>query len=275
MPNLNQPITKDGVVADTMRTALMCAKECGQMYGLVTYDLDVAKTAHRIQVTSQPEFDKLFIMFGAFHIMMCFFRAIGKVISESGGPSMLTDSGVLAPGSLRGFIECLSYSRCKRLHPMLALALETLLFRRFMKDYMNSDLVHLELQNVHLEKKDDVDRICKSALFVELFEAFEKFKNSVESGELGRTAQFWAVYIRYIQIYHTVERAVRETDIDLFITMLTPIIDLYFATNRQNYARWMSKYQLDLMNLDDSHPGLRQLLEDGGFSVRRSNNQFA
>ena len=65
------------------------------MYGLVTYDLDVAKTAHKIQVTSQPEFDNLFIMFGVFHIEMCYFRAIGKLIEESGGPAMLTGSGVL------------------------------------------------------------------------------------------------------------------------------------------------------------------------------------
>ena len=111
-----------------MRTSLMCAQECGQMYGVVTYDLDVAKTVHRIQVTSQPEFDKLFIKFGTFLIFMCFFRAIGKIIAKSGGPAILTDSGVLAPGSLRGVIECLNYNRCKRLHSMLALALEILLF---------------------------------------------------------------------------------------------------------------------------------------------------
>lgn len=115
-------------------------------YGLVTYDLDVAKTAHKIQVTDQPEFDRLFIMFGVFHIRMCFFRAIGKVIAESGGPAMLTDSGVLAPGSLRGFMECFNYNRCKRLHPMLALALEVLLFRRFMLENKKSDLIQFEQQ---------------------------------------------------------------------------------------------------------------------------------
>ena len=274
MPNLNQPITKQCVVADTMRTAMKCAEECGQQFALVTYDLDVAKTAHRIQVTSQPEFDRLFIMFGVFHILMCYFRAIGKTIAESGGPAMLTDSGVLAPGSLRGFIECLNYNRCKRLHPMLALALEMLLFRRFMQDNENSGLVHLEMQNAHFET-EDIEDVCNSTHFVELFDSFENFKNSVLRGDLGRTAQFWAMYIRYIQIYHSVERAVRETDIDLFITTLTPIIDLCFATNRHNYARWMSKYQLDLMNLEESHPGLRKILEDGGFSIRRSNNAFA
>ena len=240
-----------------------------------TYDLDVAKTAHRIQVTDQPEFDNLFIMFGVFHILMCFFRAIGKVIAESGGPSMLTDSGVLAPGSLRGFTECFNYNRCKRLHPMLALALEVLLFRRFMVEYENADLIQLELQNVRLNKTEDVEDICDSAQFVQLFDSFEKFKKDAESGALGKTAQFWVMYIQYVQIYHILERAVRETDVDLFITTMTPMIDLFFATNRQNYARWMSKYQLDLMNIDDSHPGLRQILDNGGFSVRRSNNAFA
>lgn len=276
MPNMNQPITTNAVVADTMRTALKCAKECGQQYALATYDLDVARVAHRIQVTSKPEFETVFVMFGVFHILMCFFRAIGRVIEESGGPAMLTDSGVLAPGSLNGFIQCKNYNRCKRLHPMLALAFETLLFRQFMKKNENVDLVVLELRmDVPPNKKEDVDRICDSAPFKELFEEFEKFKIEAESGQLGPTAQFWAMYIRYIQIYHIVERSVRETDIDLFITMLTPIIDLFFATNRLNYARWMSKYQLDLMNLQDSHPGLRQILEEGGFSVRRTDNEFA
>lgn len=131
----------------------------------------------------------------------------------------------------------------------------------------------LEPQNVLLEEKEDVDRFCNSAMFGELFQAFERFK-SAETGDLGRTAHFWTMYNQYIQFYHIVERKVRETDIDLFISMLTPMIDLYFATNQLN-SRCISKYQLDFMNLAVSHPGLRQILMDGGFSVRRSNNEFA
>ena len=90
---------------------------------------------------------------------------------------------------------------------MLVLALATLLFRRFLKEYENPDLVLLELQNVPLKTKEDVDRLCNSAQFGELFKAFERFKKSAETGDLGRTAQFWAMYI---QIYHIVDRAVRE-----------------------------------------------------------------
>jgi len=76
LPNINRPINRDDVVAETMRLSMKCAEECEQRYGLVTYDLDVAKTAHKIQVTNRPEFDNLFVMFGVFHILMCLFRAI-------------------------------------------------------------------------------------------------------------------------------------------------------------------------------------------------------
>ena len=38
----------------------------------------------------------------------------------------------------------------------------------------------------------------------------------------------------------------------------------------------MTKYQLDLLNIDSTHPGLRELLSDDGlFSVRRTNKQFS
>ena len=46
---------------------------------------------------------------------------------------MLTDSGVLAPGSLNGILQGKHFNRCRRLHPILALALEILHFQAFME----------------------------------------------------------------------------------------------------------------------------------------------
>jgi len=227
MPNLSQPITRNDVVAETMRISMKCASECWQTYGLVTYDLDVANIAHKIQISEQPEFDRLFIMFGVFHIFICFFRAIGRIIAESGGPAMLTDTDVLAPGSLRGFIECKSYNRCRRLHPMLALAFEILLYRRFITDYDQADELHNEMKNYasQFEKKKEVDDICDSPTFMEVFREYEKYKRKTEDGALGKTAQFWAMYMRYIQMYHFMQRAVRENNIILFISTLTTVTD--------------------------------------------------
>ena len=95
------------------------------------------------------------------------------------------------------------------------------------------------------------------------------------SGEHGITAQFWIMYIDYIHHYHSLERAIRTNNIDLYIYSMTRIINLFFATNHVNYSRWLSKFQLDLLTNDDTHPGLRDILEDGVFSVRRTPHQFS
>ncbi len=71
-------------------------------------------------------------------------------------------------------------------------------------------------------------------------------------------------------------RAVRTNDVDLFIFMLGEMIGIFFAANRQNYSRYnMCLYYLRLLNMDITHPGIKQQLEQGGLSVRLSSNSFA
>ena len=135
MPNLRHPITSLDVIHETLVTAQKCALECEQQYAVVSYDLNAAKPAMQIQVAEIPKFDNVFIMPGTFHIEMALFKAIGKIISDSGGPDMLTDTDVLAPGSLNGFLSGRHFNRCKRLHPIFALAFEILHFKAFLKTY--------------------------------------------------------------------------------------------------------------------------------------------
>jgi hypothetical protein len=120
------------MAAETLRVSQRIAQECSQNYMMVTYDLAIAKPALLIQATEKPLYDNLFIHFGPFHIELSFFKALGKLISESGGQHALTETEVLAPGSLKGFISGKHYNRCKRLHPLLALAMEILHFRSFL-----------------------------------------------------------------------------------------------------------------------------------------------
>ena len=139
MKNIPEPPTNKYVIVQTLKVTQACTAELGQRYGVLTYDLDVAMNALKIQSTESPTFDDVFILFGVFHISICLFRAIGKLISESGGPQLLVDADVLASGSVRGFIECTNYNHCKRLHPMFALALRVLHFREFLTTYENFD----------------------------------------------------------------------------------------------------------------------------------------
>ena len=59
----------------------------------------------------------------------------------------------------------------------------------------------------------------------------------------------------------------------LFSLMSCMICQKYFCTtNHQNYAKWMTRYSLERLNLD-LH--LRKMLMNGGLSVRRSKNHFS
>ena len=52
---------------------------------------------------------------------------------------------------------------------------------------------------------------------------------------------------------------------------------VFFATSRPNYAGWMTRYHLDLLNIDETHPGARAMLEAGLYpsegSIRPKNEQ--
>ena len=77
---------------------------------------------------------------------------------------------MLAPGSLNGFLTGKHFNRCKRLHPILGLALEIKHFKAFLVGYEN----RLELENWVIENHSqiqeppmadsDVLKVAESAL---------------------------------------------------------------------------------------------------------------
>ena len=110
MENLALPPTRLYVIAETLRISQKVATECDERFIVVHYDLAIAKPALQIQAADTPRFDNIFIAFGPFHICLAFFGAIGDFIESSGGPEILTESEVLAVGSLNGFLSDKHYS---------------------------------------------------------------------------------------------------------------------------------------------------------------------
>ncbi|GFX34567.1 uncharacterized protein TNCV_3658051 [Trichonephila clavipes] len=105
LTHINFSPTNVAVVTHTMEQAQVVGKECNQTYVQVTYDLAIAKIAYKIQSTSKPQFNNLFIHLGSFHLMMAFFKAIGVFINESGLSHMMIESNIIAFGSVKGLVE--------------------------------------------------------------------------------------------------------------------------------------------------------------------------
>lgn len=87
-----------------------------------------------MQSTEKPRFDNLFIHVGTFHIMMAYFKAIGKFTDISEIPTIMINSDLLASGFINAFLEGKYFNRCKRLHPIVSLAIEMLHFERFLNE---------------------------------------------------------------------------------------------------------------------------------------------
>ena len=79
-------------------------------------------------------------------MMMGYFKAIGKVISDCGLTNIMVDSNLLANDSLNGFLNRKHFNCCKSLHPLIALRLKTLHFKSFfqMKNIAGMDDIKSE-----------------------------------------------------------------------------------------------------------------------------------
>ena len=110
-----------------------------------------------------------------------------------------------------------------------------------------------------------------------LLEKYEEHTAKIRNGHNGATAAYWLGYVDLVDGYLLLSRACRTNDLDLFIYALDLITPVLFVTNKQNYARWMVhvRYLQNLLNIDNSHPGLGQILSKGALSVRRTKNSFA
>lgn len=277
MDNLSLPPTRLDVVLETLRRSQAVATECSENTAIVHYDLAIAKPAMQIQSQESPKFDNVFICFGPFHIMLAYFGALGKVIDHSGGPYILTESKVLADGSLNGFIKGKHFNRCQRMHSLLSLAFRILHFQSFVAEYGDISVgLQEKLLNLTINPSPaEMQNVLELDELNLLFQKYVKFSNETKTGKHGSTAQFWYMYIELVELFLLFSRSCRTNDLPLFTYCLGRMCAVFFAANRPNYARWMTKYHLNLLNIDITHPEAREMLQNGGLSIRRSSKSFS
>ena len=168
---------------------------------MVTYDLAVALKAYSIQALDTPRYDSLIILLGNFYLEMALYGGYVTYMAESGAEFILTEAGVLAEGSLNGFLKGKFYNRCSRIHEIFASALEKKLFERLL--HKNSDI---DLTTINEEIKIHTDELetyaASNKEITECLRSYNAFFKSIMNGELGPTAQYWAQYIYMINRLH-------------------------------------------------------------------------
>ncbi|XP_031341089.1 uncharacterized protein LOC116169200 [Photinus pyralis] len=269
LPPINASPTNNAVVLHTLKIAQNVASQCAQKYISVTYDLQIAKTAMQIQCQESPKYDNIFIHLGAFHVQLSYFKAVGKFLEESGGPYILIEANVLAAGSLKGFITGTHFNRCKRIHGLLATAIQRLHLESYFEKYgIDSTALIPSLENV--ESLDNLP-----ADIDDMLNNYETYYKDTENGLYGKTAKYWITYVSLIKIYQRFARSIRTGDFELYVSCLPKIASVMFAMNHHNYSRWLLRFYDNIVDIDSTHPGLKENLIAGGLSIRRTEKNFS
>ena len=268
LPQIDLSPTSNTVVAETLNIARRIAKDTERDEISVTYDLAIAKLAMQIQAAESPLYYNVFVLMGAFHTEMAFFNALGKFIAESGGPSILVTSETIASGSLKGFITGKHYNRCKRIHPLLTVAMEILHFKLFLSvsqiesEYDASELLQMQDKNFSTESL--------SKELIEMIHMYLEFKENTRNGIHRKTAQYWIIYVELVDLYHQFSRSTHMGNFELYVYTLQMVTNLFFCFNQPNYSQWTVCLQDNLLKIDETHPSLAGEFKDGRFGLKRT-----
>ena len=184
LPQINASPTSFTVVAETMKRTLTLADESKRNTISVTADLAVAKMMMKLQSEESHVYDRIFINFGAFHLEMAFFHAIGKYIELSGGPNILSLAGVISSDSLKGFIKGTHFNRCKRIHPLFYATLRILHLNLFLEETdTDLDLLGTDLHMLFSNKSDFSFQELPSKI-TDLYYVYQDFSNETKSGKI-------------------------------------------------------------------------------------------
>ena len=247
------------------------AKECGDKYAIVTYDLAVAKIARQFRFKILQNL-MTFIQFGQFHTILSLFLSIGKILEGSGAAYILSEAKIIAGGSINKFLREKSYNRSRRRNLLLATAMHVLRLERFIKD-MNIPSTNLlqELENWAIV--EDISEV--TSILQDMVAKYDSYLEEAVNGKMSKTAQFWMTYAKIVGLIQLLQRAIKINDTALYSFVLFEVTSIFFMTNHHSYARWMSLYSLDLANLETSQLDLQKILTEGGFSVNRTGKSFA
>lgn len=191
----------------------------------------------------------------------------------------MVESGIIAEGSVKGFVIGTHFNRCKKLHVVVALSFKMLHFRAFLAEYLDETedgmLYENEIIEI-LEHEKQNPGSCNENLsrLHDLMDRYNAYTQNTLAGKHGQTAQFFSLYIWYIELFLTFERAIRTSDLSLYIYTAHRMCSLFFMFNHQNYARWLTRNLDDLINITETHPSLLEDLEGGALSIRRTTKQF-
>jgi len=137
-----------------------------------------------------------------------------------------------------GFLKGKFYNCCTRIHELLANVLEQKLYDCFLLEIPQEEY-ELFQDFITTIPTDQVEHQLSDPIITQHLQKYEEFFQSIMVGTKGPMAQIWGTYIFLVnRLYRELQRCVKMNDVDGYIAVFLAILDVFFALNRPNYARW-------------------------------------
>lgn len=269
MTTVNTILTRSVEIADRL-----------ELESIVTvYDQAIYAKAQQIRWKDQNLMQRIIPRLGEFHTAMSFMAVIGKRFKEAGLQDVLIESNVVAVGSINGVISGHHYNRSIRAHKLLFEAMHILRLRSFLQSLPEQQHTRYisAMEDLVREYKSEAEFSSNSVsdMLSDMLSCYDRYVHEMNS--VNPTFGLWSSYIEMVQLLLSFIRATRDSDWSLHLATVRRMLPWYFAYDRQNYARYLSAYWVEMINLPKTHPHCyEEVTAKGNWTVQRKDaNRFS
>lgn len=95
-----------------------------------------------------------------------------------------------------------------------------------------------------------------------------KSAETMSERKIGKTIQFWVLYLDLMRLQHQIPTAVQTNKFNMRLDAWDKTLPMYFAFNKTNYARYGTWFVQTMKEIDDRYPGVKPLLQSNDLSVQ-------
>ena len=237
LPLLSDSVNSAAMVRHCIEVSLKITQKLnpGQIT-VLTADQPVYAIGKQVQWHYNKKYE-LFWMMGPLHIEMVMLSAIGDWLEGSGWIQVFEKAGVSTTGRIESFLTGKKVKRTRYAHLLSLSALSQLMYAAFEDS-----------------KKPD----------------FEIWRKDLVEDNIN--ANFWSQVIQMETLLFQFVKSLRSADFQLFCLSIKEIVPWMFALDHTHYARWLSVFYQDLMEVS---PALFKAFMDGKFVVQKSEHEFS
>ena len=130
-----------------------------------------------------------------------------------------------------------------------------------------------ELSNLLLKRSPYNFQRCTQQIDA-FFAHMEQFDTDIHDGKFGPMAVFWQSFIEMVQTLLDFIKSMRIGDWNLHLNSSSRMLPWFHAYDRVNYARHFSYCWAAQSNLQENHPEIYQVFQQGGFCTKRTFGNF-